>query len=154
VPVGTISNYLLGREMRASAMIALARACRVNLQWLATGDGPMKAYSLGKVTQADAMLVGPAGVTRPAASDAEEQPPLIGDDFSANKLGASIVMAMGVFAERLDTVDPGNLGRIVAQIYDTLVGETDIASAIRKVVALLDAARKEAEDRERRLRKM
>lgn len=40
VPFGTLNKYLAGREMRASAMIALARACGVSLDWLAEGSDP------------------------------------------------------------------------------------------------------------------
>lgn len=35
--VGTLNNYIAGREMKASAMIALAKACGVSLDWLAEG---------------------------------------------------------------------------------------------------------------------
>ncbi|WP_342628201.1 LexA family transcriptional regulator [Nguyenibacter vanlangensis] len=40
--VGTLNNYIAGRDMKASAMIALARACGVPLEWLAVGaETPM-----------------------------------------------------------------------------------------------------------------
>ncbi|MDE2580108.1 MAG: helix-turn-helix transcriptional regulator [Rhodospirillales bacterium] len=43
VPVGTLNNYLAGRDMKVGAMIALAHATHVNLEWLATGRGPRLA---------------------------------------------------------------------------------------------------------------
>ena len=43
VPLGTLNNYLAGRDMKASALIALARACNVSLDWLATGQEPAAA---------------------------------------------------------------------------------------------------------------
>ncbi|MFT9091538.1 MAG: S24 family peptidase [Gluconacetobacter sp.] len=41
--VGTLNNYIAGRDMKASAMIALAKACRVSLDWLAEGVGSMES---------------------------------------------------------------------------------------------------------------
>ncbi len=41
MPVGTLDRYIAGRDMKASAMIALAKACNVSIEWLATGKGPM-----------------------------------------------------------------------------------------------------------------
>ncbi len=37
----TINNYLAGRDMKASALAALADACGVSIEWLAVGRGPM-----------------------------------------------------------------------------------------------------------------
>ncbi|MFZ4411129.1 MAG: helix-turn-helix domain-containing protein, partial [Paracraurococcus sp.] len=46
MPLGTLSRYQRGREMKAGAMIALAEATGVRLEWLATGAGPMRAGEL------------------------------------------------------------------------------------------------------------
>lgn len=37
----TLNNYIAGRDMKVSALIALADACGVSLEWLATGHGAM-----------------------------------------------------------------------------------------------------------------
>lgn len=42
VPLGTLNNYVAGRDMKATALIALAEATNVTLDWLATGRGPMR----------------------------------------------------------------------------------------------------------------
>lgn len=39
MPIPTLNNYIAGRDMKASALIALAEACGVSLDWLATGRG-------------------------------------------------------------------------------------------------------------------
>ena len=39
VPYGTLRNYLLGREMKVDAMVAIAEACDVTVEWLAAGRG-------------------------------------------------------------------------------------------------------------------
>jgi hypothetical protein len=40
VPKGTIENLLRGTDVRISAAYAIAAACHVSLDWLATGIGP------------------------------------------------------------------------------------------------------------------
>ena len=40
VPIGTLGYYIAGRDMKADAMIKLAAACNVSLEWLATGREP------------------------------------------------------------------------------------------------------------------
>ena len=37
----TIQNYTAGRDLKVGALVALARACNVSLEWLATGYGTM-----------------------------------------------------------------------------------------------------------------
>ncbi|WP_336718464.1 S24 family peptidase [Asaia bogorensis] len=39
--LGTLNNYIAGRDMKANAMVALASACSVSLDWLARGVGEM-----------------------------------------------------------------------------------------------------------------
>jgi phage repressor protein C with HTH and peptisase S24 domain len=38
MPFGTLNRYIAGRDMKASAMVALAKACGVSLEWLADGN--------------------------------------------------------------------------------------------------------------------
>lgn len=42
VPLGTLNAYLAGREMKFSNATAIAEATGVRLEWLATGQGPMR----------------------------------------------------------------------------------------------------------------
>lgn len=39
MPLSTLSRYLSGRDMKASALVALANACGVSVEWLAEGEG-------------------------------------------------------------------------------------------------------------------
>jgi transcriptional regulator with XRE-family HTH domain len=43
VPLRTVQNYLDGRGLKFGPLITLATATGVSLDWLATGDGPMKS---------------------------------------------------------------------------------------------------------------
>ena len=49
INLGTLNNYIAGRDMKASAMITLAKACNVSLDWLATGSGPEKSEEIPAV---------------------------------------------------------------------------------------------------------
>ena len=39
MPMPTLNNYIAGRDMKASAVVALADGCGVSVEWLATGRG-------------------------------------------------------------------------------------------------------------------
>ena len=41
MPMPTLNNYIAGRDMKASAIVALADGCGVSVEWLATGRGDM-----------------------------------------------------------------------------------------------------------------
>jgi hypothetical protein len=40
--LSTLHRYRAGRELPSSALVSLARATGVRLEWLATGEGPMQ----------------------------------------------------------------------------------------------------------------
>lgn len=42
VALSTLNDYLKGKEARFSRVVAIAKACSVSIDWLATGDGSMK----------------------------------------------------------------------------------------------------------------
>lgn len=42
IPPSTLHNYLSGQEMKLSQVVALASATGVRLDWLVSGDGPMR----------------------------------------------------------------------------------------------------------------
>ena len=41
IPLGTLRNYLRGRDMKRAALVSLASATGVTLEWLAAGSGPV-----------------------------------------------------------------------------------------------------------------
>ena len=43
IPVSTLNGYLTGGEWKVSNLVALARACNVSVEWLATGQEPAAA---------------------------------------------------------------------------------------------------------------
>jgi phage repressor protein C with HTH and peptisase S24 domain len=51
VPLATLNNHLAGRDMKASTLVALARAANVSIEWLATGDGPRALVTVPKSGQ-------------------------------------------------------------------------------------------------------
>jgi transcriptional regulator with XRE-family HTH domain len=46
IPLGSLNEYVAGREPRLVYAAALAKACNVSLEWLATGEGPMVRLDL------------------------------------------------------------------------------------------------------------
>lgn len=71
VKTRTLSHYLKGREIRVGVLVALARACGVSLEWLATGDGP--GPSAGMAERQAAAPAAPAAT--PSAPDAAQATP-------------------------------------------------------------------------------
>jgi len=59
--LGTLNRYRAGRELPSSALVSLARATGVRLEWLATGEGPMQ----GDSTPAEAPATPPGYVLLP-----------------------------------------------------------------------------------------
>ena len=57
VPLSTLNAYLAGRDMPAGNLVALADACGVTVEWLATGRGPMRP---GETPPAPATAPSPA----------------------------------------------------------------------------------------------
>lgn len=43
VPYASLRAYMNGRQPKAAALVALARAVGVRIEWLMTGDGPVRA---------------------------------------------------------------------------------------------------------------
>jgi len=48
-PLRTLNHYLAGREMRRDGLVALADACGVSIEWLATGRGAMLSEAQHKL---------------------------------------------------------------------------------------------------------
>ena len=132
VPFGTLQNYLSGGEMKLSNALALAAATGVRLEWLATGQGPMRA---GEGLMQVGGAIGESAAAPPAelAGFAESSPagvPL-GLAWHANRdrLGAAYEKALGALAappgQRLD---PKLLMMLTLAIYDAMTEEAARAS--------------------------
>lgn len=50
VPLSTLGGYMAGGEMKLSNVVALAQAAALRLEWLATGEGPMRAGEVATAT--------------------------------------------------------------------------------------------------------
>lgn len=61
--LGTMNRYIGGRDMKAGAMIVLAKACGVTLDWLATGeDGKETERKPGGDSGMQALIEGPPDI--------------------------------------------------------------------------------------------
>ena len=97
VPLGTLGYYLRGRDFQTETLVALAEACGVTVEWLATGQGSSAAP--------------------PAAAPAG--PPALFSIVDMELLGSAIEGATAAFAAR--NAEPA--GRAFAQIVCLLYDE-------------------------------
>jgi transcriptional regulator with XRE-family HTH domain len=88
VPYASLREYLRGRQPKPAALVAIARAAGVRLDWLMTGEGPMRADGAGPPGMAEA----------PAGYRAAPSPPDAIDH-------ANLCWALD-FVEKTVTVDP------------------------------------------------
>ncbi len=122
VAYGTITNYVDGGEMKLSNAAALARATGVRLEWLATGEGPMRTAAGGD----DAAR--PAATPRSAEMSGFAEPGVRGETGPGN-----VGIAWQVNPERLArayemasakitgaSVTPTLVMRVALVIYDHL----------------------------------
>lgn len=79
IPKTTLDGYLKGGEMKLSNAAALARAAGVSLEWLATGEGPMR----------------PGETPAPPA-----EPPRAQDVLDLDDLATSYEAALNAFVQR------------------------------------------------------
>jgi len=97
VPIGTLNNYLGGRDMKASALIALADATGVTLDWLAAGRGPM----------------------RPGAAPSAPPVPAVAP-MNVDRLAEAIRRAQRLYADENRLPSPHRFAQILLLIYDEL----------------------------------
>ncbi|KXV00255.1 peptidase [Gluconobacter potus] len=60
VPLNTLNRYIAGREMKVSALVALAKACGVSVEWLAKGVEVAPSEEAAEV-QTSATIAAPTG---------------------------------------------------------------------------------------------
>ena len=114
VPLGTLNSYLAGGTMKVPALVALADACGVSVEWLATGRG--ETLSETKRQQLDAR---PLTTTEEAAPKAEPRALFALVDMAL--MGNAIEMATEALKRRgVKSVDNRRLAQIICLIYDTL----------------------------------
>lgn len=123
MPVGTLNRYIAGRDMKASAMVALAEACGVSLDWLATGHGSMK----------------------PGAPEAEEaERPRHLEMFGTvdmERMGNAMEITVRAFSARNTNPSWRRVAQVAMLIYDAL---GDPESAPEELAATLSAPGMEA----------
>ena len=127
MPVSTLNRYIAGRDMKASAMVALARATGVRLEWLATGKGPMHEGGAAEdLPPATLRATERQGMAEPALPDPSLREGLgIAWQVDPDRLARAYAMA----SERIggSSVTPALIMRIALVIYDHLT-ETEAAA--------------------------
>lgn len=127
MPVATLNSYLRGRDMRSKSLVKLAAATGVRLEWLATGQGPMRPGE--GLMQAGGGL-GESAATPGLSEDSREEQRGIGLAWQANRerLGAAYEKAMSsLVAPPGQRVDPKILMALTLLLYDDMTEEADRA---------------------------
>ena len=107
VSLTTLQNYLNGQPMKLDAAVALAKACNVTIEWLATGHDTQPAQKL-------------AAPTPPA--------PLF-QTVHMDMLAAAIAGATKVFAEQQRDPSGRPFAQIVCILYDEAKARIDSGEA-------------------------
>lgn len=124
MPLSTLNRYLAGREMRLPAAVAIARATGVRLEWLATGEGPMRPDP--PAPTAPPAPAAPSAAPPPPPSglaEAERTPAALGLTWQADpdRLARAYEMALnGISVLPGHRPDPRRLMRITLLLYDEL----------------------------------
>jgi hypothetical protein len=107
VPIKTLANYLAGREMRRPELVAVAAACNVSLEWLATGNDP----------------AAPAASTA-APTPASVEPPRLISMVDLPRMGSAIDIVLDVIHRSGRRYSSAHRARMIVLSYDVL-GEPD-----------------------------
>lgn len=120
MPLTTLGRYLGGRDMKASAMVALAEATGVSLEWLATGRGPMRP--------ADSQPASTLARERPAP---EAPPPAPAPHrlFGQVKIDQLVSAYEAALAASGQTTDRRLLMHLTVLMYDTLTEAAEAQKA-------------------------
>lgn len=94
-PLRSLNEYLAGRDPKRGRLVAIARACKVSVEWLATGENPPE---------------------RPAA--APPSPPQLFQIVDMSLLEAAIHGARLAFEARGSEPEGENFARVVCLLYD------------------------------------
>jgi hypothetical protein len=127
--LGTLNRYIAGRDMKASAMIRLARACDVSLDWLASGRD-----------SAPDPIVAPPEPTPPRV-DATAPSPLPPDLFSfvnVDKLVGCLEAAEQDLQPRFGKLPLRKIVQVALVLYDALTAQAAEEAAIAAASGVRD----------------
>ncbi len=121
IPIRTLSRYLTGHEMRRSALVSLAEACGVSIEWLATGRGSMRPTDRPDVAR-------PEKLGRPAFLE------LFGT-VDMDRMGRALEAAIKAFTERGIPPDWRRLAQVAMLLYDSQIDPDNQADAVTRALA-------------------
>ena len=117
VPLTTLSDWLNGRDVRVSSLVALASACGVSVEWLATGNGAPGAGASNVATLSKTSL------SAPSPSRSGERPLTLFSWADMERLGTAVREAEARFRAANRAPDARALGQATALLYDIATDE-------------------------------
>jgi DNA-binding phage protein len=118
IPTRSLSHYLEGREMRVGTAAALADACRVQLEWLATGRGPkhVEHYTPDPADQLPAGATVAVGPTMPLPHGAFGH-------LNVDRMAEALRRAQRLYEEEKRAPSPRRFAQILLLLYDEITEE-------------------------------
>ncbi len=116
--LSTLNRYIAGRDMKASAMIRLARACNVSLDWLATGQES----------------TAPTPPSQPAPPPSPSQPPDLFSIVNVDKLVGCLEAAMHDMPPKFGKLPMRKVVQVALVLYDALTAQEAEEKATQKVM--------------------
>ena len=116
VPVRSLSRFLSGQDVKAQALVALADACGVSLEWLAAGRGPMRPSE--------------SRVPLPTKPDAPNAPLTLFTTVNMDRLARCLDAVEAAFGPVSRGAQTRRKVQISALLYDAMMDETSDLNAL------------------------
>jgi hypothetical protein len=126
IPKGTINNLLRGTDVRISNAYAIAVACDVSLDWLATGRGDNVAHDLPKSEasqQADVTPHDPAKRTS------------LFSNLNMDQFALCLELVQTAFVRMKQDPDPRRVAQLTSLLYDAMQDGTFATSDLNELFA-------------------
>lgn len=128
VPKGTIDNLLGGTEIRFSAAYAIANACNVSLDWLATGRGDNADRSQ---PPSDAIHIAEA----PPSEPLPVKPASLFSTLDMDQFALCLELIQTAFTRMNQPSDPRRMAQLAALLYDAMRDGTFATSGLDELFA-------------------
>ncbi len=125
VPTRTLSRYLSGQEMKVQSLAAIADACGVSIEWLATGRGTTARHEVAPPSQ-------------PAAPWPLAQPPDLFSIVNVDKMVGCLEAAMHDMPPKFGKLPMRKVVQVALVLYDALTAQEAEEKATGKVITTED----------------
>ncbi len=112
VPLSTLNGYLAGRDMKVQALVDLARAMDVSIEWLATGCGSMRREQPHQVSDEELSVIADKAMKA-------NLPPNMSEDDKDDLIKVTLLAQM-VLAQGANSYPPDQLVILAANYFGAM----------------------------------